>query len=108
MQNTKPDFKKIFHDVIDQEYPYKKIYCQKILSKETLTAIDIILLNKIIFEEKFDLNNRRVHRSYSYQDIDYILKYQNNNKLNNSQMSSLFGISRNSIAKWKNIWKKIS
>ncbi|MCU7615803.1 helix-turn-helix domain-containing protein [Chryseobacterium sp. PBS4-4] len=102
-QSSGPDYKKIYMDIIHLKYPEKQQYCIKILSKDKLSATDIIRLNKIIFslhsETTFSLNQK--HRCYDKPAILEILDYQKKHNLNNTQVSKHFKISRNTLAKWK-------
>ena len=100
MQESGINYNKIFSD------PYKKGECQTFLQKKTLTSFDIIELNHRIFginnKENTDFNQK--HRSYSKSDIFKILDHQKKHKLNNSQLASCFGLSRNTISKWKKMF----
>lgn len=100
----RPHYKKIYTDILDKKFPHKKEDCKILLSKETLSVWDIIMLNQKIFGTSKDAEYfNQKHRSYRYSDILEILNYQKKNKLNNSQLGYHFKISRNSIAKWKKI-----
>lgn len=100
------DYKRIFRDIIEIKHPEKREECQGILSKKELSTMDIIKLNQRIFDvktkENYSFNQR--HRSYSKGSILEILDYQKKNKLNNSELSLHFNLSRNTIAKWKRIF----
>lgn len=102
--NNAPYYKKIFNDILDSKYPEKKSKCQKLLDKESLTHLDVITLNKLIFgdirspeDDKFN----QQHKFYSESAIIQMLKYQHVNKLSNSQLASHFKLSRNTVARWK-------
>lgn len=101
-----PDYRRIYHDIIVRKYPDKKERCLYILEKDTLSALDIIRLNAMIFDnvskETLAFNQR--HRSYKPSAIQEILKYQEKNSLNNSQVAIHFQLSRNTIAKWKRLY----
>lgn len=98
-----PDYRKIYSDILDKKFPDKKSKCQIILSKNRLSTLDVITLNKMIFgdrdNEAFILNQK--HRSYSDEAIIEILEYQKKHNLNNTQCALKFRLSRNSITKWK-------
>lgn len=100
--NTKINYKTLYTDIINDLYPDKLIQCQEILNKKALNILDILELNKLIFEEE-DKNNQKF-RSYSKQDILLILDYQKKHRLNNSQLANHFKLSRNTVAKWKKIF----
>ncbi|MGV0925536.1 helix-turn-helix domain-containing protein [Empedobacter tilapiae] len=101
-----PNYKIIYFDIINQKHPEKLDQCIDILNKKKLNSIDIIELNKRIFPkqdtetEKFN----QKQRSYSKNDIIYILQFQKKYHLNNSQIASKFKLSRNTIAKWKKMF----
>lgn len=105
MKYKTPDYKRIYIDILNIEYPHKQEECKNILKKRVLTTIDIIELNQKIFgvNEETEISNQK-HRSYQKSDIFYILKYQRDNNLNNSQLSECFRLSRNTISKWKKLF----
>lgn len=100
----KPDYKRIYNDLIDRKYPEKKIEFKSMLEKKTLSTLDIIKLNQRIFGEKEDFILNQKHRSYDKTAILEILDYQKINKLNNKQLALKFNMSRNTIGKWKKIF----
>lgn len=105
MRNT-PDYAKIYTDILNKRYPDKKKKCETLLNKEDLSMMDIIALNRTIFGEADNVNesfNQR-HRSYSKGDVLKILDYQKSNRLNNTQISNHFKLSRNTIARWKKLF----
>ncbi|AZA77305.1 helix-turn-helix domain-containing protein [Chryseobacterium sp. G0186] len=100
----KPDYKRIYNDLITIKCPEKKEICDHLLSKVDLSVLDIININQILFDKSSKENtqfNQR-HRSYNESTIFQILEYQRDNKLNNSQLARHFKLSRNTITKWKN------
>jgi hypothetical protein len=44
-----PNYKKIYQDMIDINYPDKKETCKTLLSKEQMTIFDVMKINEIIF-----------------------------------------------------------
>lgn len=105
--NAAPNYHKIYSDIIQLKYPEKEKYCQSILSKKELSALEVIMINDIIFSKykKENLVFNQMHRAYNKQTILEILNYQKNNKLNNSQLALHFKLSRNTVAKWKKLYK---
>lgn len=104
MKNKKhPDYKRIFSDMIDLKYPDKKEVCISLLKKETLSTLDVLKLNELIFgqETKEAVKFNQSHKVYDKSTIDYILKYQKENKLNDSHIAIRFKLSRCTVAKWK-------
>jgi len=101
-----PDYKNIYTDILHKKYPDKKVDCKKLLEKESLSTLDIIEINTIIFghqkNEKGSINQK--HRSYNKSDILQILDFQKKHKLNNSQLANHFKLSRNTVARWKKIF----
>lgn len=99
------NYQQIFKDILKKKYPEKNKDCSLILNKENLSAIDIIELNKKIFgTDKETEHFNQKHRSYCKTDILKILDYQKKNKLNNTQLSIYFKLSRNTITKWKKMF----
>lgn len=75
--------------------------------KKELSAVDIIELNKRIFgtkDEEVKKMNQKL-RSYNKSDILDILTYQKNNKMSNLKVAEHFGLSRNTMTKWKRMFK---
>jgi len=86
------------------KFPHKKEICTPILKKTYLTEFDVLELNKIIFGDslsKNKLSNNTRYRSYDTSTILKILDYQKANNLSNVRVAKHFGLSRNTIAKWK-------
>lgn len=100
------NYKKIYSDILKKKCPEKIPNCYQLLKKERLSFLDVIELNRIIFD-KFDremeISNQK-HRFYDKFSILEILEYQKKNNLNNTQLANHFKLSRNSIAKWKKIF----
>ncbi len=98
-----PDYRKIFCDILDIKYPQKKDACCLLLQKESLTELDIIELNRIIFgvkNKKTEVFNQR-HKSYGKSAILKMLEYQREHCLNNTQLALHFKLSRNTVMNWK-------
>ena len=100
----KPDYKKIYQDLLEIKYPELKDECSIILEKNELQILDVLKLNKIIFGRGNKGNNDL--KSYDKSAIKGILDYQKKNNLNNVQLADHFEISRNTISRWKKIMKK--
>jgi len=97
-----PDYKKIYTDILNIKYPHKKEICASIMKKEVLNGIDVINLNKRIFDisKEAEMESQK-HRSYREADIIRILRFQKQKKLNNSEVAQFFNLSRNTVTKWK-------
>lgn len=106
-KQSQPNYKRIYSDIIDQKFPHKKLECKKLLEKKILFAIDIMELNKRIFgiQDQDAKNMNQKLRSYKPSDILYILDYQKNHKMNNLQVAEHFGLSRNTMTKWRRAFK---
>jgi hypothetical protein len=102
-----PDYKRIFRDIIKIKYPHKEKECKNLLSKKELSTLDVIELNQKIFKtkDKETYTFNQAHRSYNSKSILDILEYQRKNNLNNSQLALHFNLSRNTISKWKELFK---
>ena len=101
-QLTQPNYRQIYLDILEKKHPNKKDSCTKYLSKKKLSALDILELNKIIFQynEIGDVK-LNAHRSYNKHDIFEILEYQKKHNISNIQLAKKFSLSRNTVAKWK-------
>ncbi|AZB27394.1 helix-turn-helix domain-containing protein [Chryseobacterium bernardetii] len=110
MNTTKPDYKKIYKDILDLKYPEKEAGCRKILNKKELMPIDIIKLNQIIF----GIGNKEIksfnqqHKSYDKKSINAILDHQKKYELNNIQLAKQFNLSRNTVSRWKKLFSDSS
>ncbi|MBP2618608.1 helix-turn-helix domain-containing protein [Chryseobacterium jejuense] len=107
-RNRYPDYKKIYTDIIIERFPDKKNDLQ-IRDKINCiqTTLDILSLNTLIFGEEELLNeidNQKL-RSYDENSIVKILDYQRKNQLSNTATALHFRMSRNTVAKWKIIYK---
>ncbi|MDN3693716.1 helix-turn-helix domain-containing protein [Chryseobacterium tructae] len=104
MKNSEfPDYKRIYTDLIAACYPNKKEQCSCILSQDHLSALDVIKLNEILTSnsETDHVLSNQSFRSYDQVTILKILDYQKKNRLNNTQISNHFKLSRNTVTKWK-------
>lgn len=99
-----PDYRRIYIDILHMKFPEKIQECEGVLKKTVLTELDILTLNEKIFGNVV-ISRRQVHRSYSEKAILQILHYQEQNMLNNKQLANKFGLSRNTITKWKKLFK---
>jgi len=106
VQNLRPDYIRIYTDIINKKKPDKKGECKNLLRKEELSVLDILELNRKIFgnlDKEIEMINQKF-RSYQESDILQILDYQRKNNLNNIQIANHFKTSRNTIAKWKKLF----
>ncbi|AYZ12861.1 helix-turn-helix domain-containing protein [Chryseobacterium arthrosphaerae] len=106
-KKSQPNYKRIYSDIIDRKFPHKKAECEKLLGKKMLSAMDIMELNNRIFGTR-DKNIKKMNqklRSYNEADILRILNYQKNHKMNNIQIAEHFGLSRNTMTKWRRMFQ---
>ena len=105
----KPNYHKIYNDLIEKKYPEKKEACESILLKKQLSTIDIIELNRKIFshESREEVKKNQKHRSYDRLAIIQMLNYQKEYGLNNTELAKHFSLSKNSVTKWKKIFLKL-
>lgn len=102
---SSPNYLKIYSDIVNLKYPNKRDACKFILEKNRITVLDVIELNNKIFEgSNNNLKLNQKHRSYSKEDILYMLDYQKKNKLNNTELAHHFSLSRNTVTKWKKLF----
>jgi hypothetical protein len=92
------NYKKLYIDFIKEKCPEKIILFEDMFNKDSLDVFDVIKLNNILFKENID---NQKFRSYSKESILKILDFQKKNKLNNTELSKRFKISRNTISHWK-------
>ncbi|WP_394660672.1 helix-turn-helix domain-containing protein [uncultured Chryseobacterium sp.] len=99
----KPDYRKIYRDMIRMKYPEKEELCRHILTKKNIEPLDIICLSTIIAgnENRERIRSNQKLKSYDKKTIFQILDYQKKYNLNNTELAKHFKLSRNSVAKWK-------
>lgn len=102
MERSLPDYKKIYEDIIKKKCPEKYSQCESLLNKNKISAIDVLLINEMVFgktDESAILN--RKHKHYDYDSIITILDYQKKNNLTNTEISKQFDLSRNTVTRWR-------
>lgn len=104
MKKTTPDYITIYKDLVQLKFPEKIKDLEHFFQKEKLSAMEVIKINYILFGTSKEANNSRFN-SYNKDDIMHILDYQKKYKLNNSQVAIHFKMSRNTISKWKKMFK---
>ncbi|MCT2561869.1 helix-turn-helix domain-containing protein [Chryseobacterium herbae] len=106
-KQNQPNYKLIYSDIIERKFPHKKAECEKLLEKKMLSAMDILELNNRIFGTK-NQDAKKMNqklRSYNKTDIIRILDYQKNHRMNNIQVAEHFGLSKNTMTKWRRIFQ---
>ncbi|UUV22354.1 helix-turn-helix domain-containing protein [Paenimyroides aestuarii] len=97
---TGPDFGKIFRDMAAN----KKIETPlDFAEKQNWSSLDVIKINDMFFASKQNDSQmfNQSHRAYDAASVKQILNYQKKHGLNNSEISKMFKLSRNTLAKWK-------
>lgn len=103
MKNT-PNYKKIYTDLINKKFPEKKQLLSSILDKKKLSVLDVINIDsKLPSLKEGEFKDGRF-RSYDKATILQILDYQKENNCSNVQVAKEFGLSKNTITKWKKIF----
>lgn len=102
-KNHEPNYKRIFTDILIRKHPDKLKICSPILRKKELTVLDILQLNKLIFNTE-NININQKHKSFNETAILEILDHQKKYNLNNSQLASHFRLSRNTVTKWRKLF----
>ncbi len=101
------NYKRIYFDILTKKFPGEVEKFRDFFKKEELSGLDIIELNDRIFgkgdEETKKFNQK--HRSYSRKTILKILDNQKKHRLSNSEVAKEYNLSRNTLAKWKRIFK---
>lgn len=103
----KPNYNKIYSDLIENKFPERKEDFLPLLLKDELTTLDIIRINSSLFGTK-DKESKafdQMHRIYDQSTIIQILEYQKKNSLSNTQLANHFSLSRNTVAEWKKKFK---
>ena len=98
---TPINYKAIFQDLLTQKHPERLSEFQHILKKNSLDELDILTISEKISTTKKAKSENGKYRSYNKSTILKILDYQKKNQLNNAQLANHFGLSRNTVAKWK-------
>lgn len=105
---NRPYYHKIYADLVRDKFPHKADLCADFLARKDWIAFDVLLVNEILFgkPKKDSLTSKgKKHFSYDETTILKILKYMLTNGLNNTETARKFGMSRNTISKWKEIFK---
>lgn len=98
----KPDYQKIFQDMFKYNFVEHNQALSERLEKGPLTSIEVMQLNNRLFYK--NKKQSSIYKAYDKSSIKKILQYQKIHQLNNTELAKHFGISRNTIAKWKNIY----
>lgn len=97
----KPNYQKIYRDIIKKKFPEKIQQTKKLLKKD-MDVLDVIKISEILNTEKLAQNQK--HKSYDLDSILKILNTQKKNNYTNTTIAEKFKISRNTVAKWRKIY----
>ena len=108
MQELRPNYKKIFEDIVEKKCPERLQEFNHYFSKENFTIMDVIEINDKIFglTDKDTMIFNQKHKSYDQETILQILAYQQKEKLSNIQLANHFNLSRNTVSKWRRLHVK--
>ena len=101
----KPNYKKIYYDLLASEFP-DKLKDNKV--RENLeklnTSEEVIKFNDYIFQKSKESNkdNQKL-KTYDKDTMLKILNYQKKHSFSNSYISRTYKMSRTTIAKWKKL-----
>ena len=62
----RPDYKRIYLDILQKKYPEKLDECKPILLNDNFSSIDINKLNEIILEKKQRIKNLNLIKDQIY------------------------------------------
>ncbi|MFV0190169.1 helix-turn-helix domain-containing protein [Empedobacter falsenii] len=99
---VKPNYQKIYQDIIKRNFP-EKIEQTKKLLKKNMNVLDIMKVSEILNANKTVENQK--HKSYDLNSVLEILKFQQKNNYTNTYTADKFKISRNTVAKWRKIYE---
>jgi len=98
----RPDYKKIYYDLLAAKFPEKLTHFKPLLEKQReLSVLEVVVLNEAVLKGKEDHRENQKYKSYDRSAILEILGYQKKNQLNNTQLALHFKLSRNTVAFWK-------
>lgn len=106
MEEKRPNYKKIYLDLVRKKFPEKEALLDSFLEKESISRLDVIEINDKIFNKPHNQEVNQRLRSYTESDIKSILTFQKDYDLKNVELAHHFNLSRNTVTKWKRIFGK--
>ncbi|MDV7698993.1 helix-turn-helix domain-containing protein [Chryseobacterium soli] len=104
----RPNYTKIYEDMLKQDYP-DKLKDPKILTllKKLNTTEDVLKFNDKLFEQSRESqqNNQKL-KTYDKKTMLKLLQYQKKHEFSTSYMSRKYKISRTTLAKWKKMFEE--
>lgn len=104
----RPNYKKIYQDMLKMDYP-EKLKDPKVIEllKKLNTTEDVLNFNEKIFEQsKESQQNNQKLKTYDKKTMLKLLQYQQKHGFSTSYMSRQYKISRTTIAKWKKTFEE--
>lgn len=101
-----PNYKNIYTNLIRKKFPDREDILE-LMNKKTLTSLDIIQIDRQLhspseIKDVYSINQK--FRSYDKNAILQILDHQKKHNYTNTLVAKEFGLSRNTIGKWKKIF----
>ena len=95
----RPNYKRIYHDMLRLEYP-EKLQDPKVreLLEKLNTSEDVLKFNEKLFKQSKENQKLRI---YDKKTMLKLLQYQKKHGYSTSYMSRKYKISRTTLAKWK-------
>lgn len=103
---AKPDYAKIYRDLVQMKFPQLADDFTELLEKKELSHFEVEWLNERLFtgKTKAEKQLQQKYKAYDENTIHQILYYQKKHGLNNVQLANHFKLSRNTVAKWRKIF----
>ncbi|WP_126653608.1 helix-turn-helix domain-containing protein [Chryseobacterium aureum] len=100
----RPNYKKIYLDMLRMEYPEKlKDPKIKALLEKLHTSEDVLKMNEKLFKQSRE--NQKL-KTYDRQTMLKLLQYQKKHGHSTSYMSRKYKISRTTLSKWKVLFEE--
>lgn len=69
-----------------------------------MSIIGVLRFNKLLFgNESIQNKTNNQYKAYDLDTVVYILEYQKEFNLSNTEISIMFSVSRNTITRWKKL-----
>lgn len=70
-----------------------------------MSIIGVLRFNKLLFgNESIQNKTNNQYKAYDLDTVVYILEYQKEFNLSNTEISIMFSVSRNTITRWKKLY----
>ncbi|CAH0251765.1 helix-turn-helix domain-containing protein [Chryseobacterium sp. WG14] len=100
----RPNYKKIYHDMLKLEHP-EKLQDPKIkeLLEKLNTSEDVLKFNEKLFQQSRE--NQKL-KTYDKKTMLKLLQYQKKHGYSTSYMSKKYKISRTTLSKWRMMFEE--